>query len=567
MSGLEEHLSMLSKTTDSIQAIRRWIAKSGISCHSAFIRYKHVYLDLRYKESPKYVYEYTTAIAMPRKPVKRNSGGSTKQASGHIRWIQAGFDPTQHFIHEDLCEQVDGCQTFTKAELAAIATQYANRSSNYAAEGEDCRSVEREIIEVNLGRQTITWTFFGEVIDAQDGEGEFIENPLEETWNQFYLILGHIDGTSLWVRNGVAGDLNSNASLSDLHCLCEQPLSGYSVITLRKVLGNFLADEQKYVQALKSIGTIAKIYKLLPQATISIRVFEKHILNTRWVQSAMLSSPKDDHGEAINPLCLFQLSRPTTFSCIAMMDSGEFDLEPTLLSSVMALSVDNSIYVTASLVCDPYEVPDGLEVRRVFGNVGRPGLTFLISPQNPRIRPPKLDSWNLINHCTFYGDVEDHFCSTSLHLTLTGSWLPVAVESCTRDFPVSLCEALISVHEAGEWVADLDALNTVDNIMLLRVPCPGHRHQSTPTNRQEELTAISNWAELLERPNDDVVALAHNNWQARLAIASVALMQNSWVVLLQGEFCYRCVKDQKTFAEKTTRVLPHAVSDDLIIIV
>ena len=128
------------------------------------------------------------------------------------------------------------------------------------------------------------------------------------------------------------------------------------------------------------------------------------------------------------------------------------------------MSSGNSLYVAAALLCDPYDEPQATELRRVVGNIGRSGITFLISPPEVKTRKPDPEKWMLINHRVFDGNLEDHFQETSMHLSFTQYEIPLLTESDPRhiiDRSAVLVESLISVFEGGTWVAEVDVLKAV----------------------------------------------------------------------------------------------------------
>lgn len=93
-----------------------------------------------------------------------------------------------------------------------------------------------------------------------------------------------------------------------------------------------------------------------------------------------------------------------SFACIAMFESGEFNLDPSSLQSVFALSTGGSIFVASASLADPSADSSLSPIRRVFGNLGR-----------------------LVNHESFDRQVQDSFRLTSLHLSFTDFELTVDV--------------------------------------------------------------------------------------------------------------------------------------------
>ena len=155
----------------------------------------------------------------------------------------------------------------------------------------------------------------------------------------------------------------------------------------------------------------------------------------------------------------FRLSRAQAFSCIAMFESAVLNLDPASLMSAFAISANDSIYVAAPLLCDPSVRCDDHRIQRIAGNVGSAGLALLIPPTDPKIKRLGVEAYHLINHSSFDGKIEDNFRNTSLHLGFTGYALPIDVGTHgSRSREAFFLESVVSVHDRGEWVADLDIL-------------------------------------------------------------------------------------------------------------
>ena len=74
----------------------------------------------------------------------------------------------------------------------------------------------------------------------------------------------------------------------------------------------------------------------------------------------------------------------------------------------------------------------------------------------------KMSSWGVVIHEDFNGNAEGKFRSTLAYLAL----------SCgshgARGAEVYYLETLVSVHDRGEWTADIDILATAANAKLVR---------------------------------------------------------------------------------------------------
>lgn len=216
-----------------------------------------------------------------------------------------------------------------------------------------------------------------------------------------------------------------------------------------------------HAASFKVLATAMEIYKLLPNATIALNVTSQPLHQMRW-------RAKDDGTNFMDPGSfstfpdaspLLKLSRAQTFACIATFESGVLDIDPAGLGTVMAMSVENSIYIAGALLCDPCERSYAHEIRRVVGNIGRPGINMLIPPSNPKVQGINEESWNRVDHAAFDGELLNCFNGISLHLSFSEYIMPIDVRSHGgRDAEMYFVEALVSVHDRGEWIADLDVL-------------------------------------------------------------------------------------------------------------
>lgn len=232
-----------------------------------------------------------------------------------------------------------------------------------------------------------------------------------------------------------------------------------------------------------------------------------------------------------------------------MFESGGFDLSPNILDRVMAFSTGDSIYVAASILCDPAIVPKPYEIRRIVGNIGRAGLAFLIPPTSPRIKRLGLESYQVINHHPYNGKLEDNFRSTSLHLGFSGYEFPLDIsDHGGRNREAFFIESLISVHDRGEWVADLDTISMNDSAFLHRSPdsdqtscgCANYAASDYHGLPTFPLVAIDTWEELLEKPLEAAVVRARGNWLARLAAAAISVRMGHHTVIKFGVGCRGC---------------------------
>jgi hypothetical protein len=302
-----------------------------------------------------------------------------------------------------------------------------------------------------------------------------------------------------------------------------------------------VADE---ISCLRACAMMAEIYQVLPGATISTLVVRQPLCRAKWIP------------DAINKIPL-TLTRAQTFACIAMFESGTCNLDPSAVSESFAMSSGNSLYVAAALLCDPFEQPNDTEIRRVIGNIGRPGITFLISPPQVKIREADPEKWMAINHNPFNGKLEDHFQTTSIHLSFTEYEIPLVTEEKSQhliDRGVVLVETLISVYDGGTWVAELDIVQGLMNqIGMRRGSHVADTHyelvagkkityqKACQINPQLAATSVENWDELIEAPRQGVIAIrAHGNWLARLAVTALCTDLQWAPIVLPKDPCWTC---------------------------
>lgn len=314
--------------------------------------------------------------------------------------------------------------------------------------------------------------------------------------------------------------------------------------------------------SLKAWAEMVRVYRMLPDATISTLVLDQPLYEAKWIPTKLLD----------NSLTLSQ-----TFACVAMFESGTCNLEPNTLLEVFAMSSGNSLYAAEFLLRDPYEISTLTEIRRVVGNIGKPGISFLVSPPEVKTREADVERWRYINHNPFTGRLENHFGSTSIHLSFTDYIMPLATKDTRRhiiDQPIGLVETLISVYDGGTWVSEVDVLKAVRN-PIHQLACTDNHHeymvsanvsntlnapQPAQTNHYAQsvatygrvmaqyphltLTSIENWDELIEPPEQGVVVLGtHKDWLARLAATAMCTQHNLEPIILPEVPCWACCAD------------------------
>lgn len=364
---------------------------------------------------------------------------------------------------------------------------------------------------------------------------------------------GNLDSVSLHCTKGHASEVrrfgDSRVDLTAiLDAFSEDSING-------SLLAEHLRDMSQSAgtnifQSCAALRHACRLYESLPGATISPRVLacSKVLAELPWA-----IEPLNEDG---------LMTRAAAFSCIAWFESGTMEISPGHLRNVMAISSGDSLYVAAQLLCDPAANIKPYEIHRVVGNIGRAGLAFLIPPQNPMVRTADYDSWKLVNHQHFDGKLEDSFRSTTLHLGFSGYEFPMTFGDHGGRFTEAFfIEAVVSVHDSGRWVADLDILAALEapDLYTLKQQATCDKALAVGSAPEVEVVSLDNWEELLDPPRSVSVIRAHGNWQARLAAANVSVMLGHPTVLFQNHGCWRCaVKVMDSFKYDVPSQNPHS---------
>ena len=313
-----------------------------------------------------------------------------------------------------------------------------------------------------------------------------------------------------------------------------------------------------YFQSLKAFDAAKRLYSGLDGAKVDLQVTSRTLNKARW-------------WDRMTPD--FTKFLPVTLACIAYFETGGLDVDPDSIGSdTFALCHSNSIFVAAGLLADPSDaiklklkddtsfkadIPLRAEplpekspwfftpIQRIIGNVGKPGLGFLVSPANPKMRKLDYSSWHMISHEPYDGSTQDNFQQTSLHLSFTGFELPLDAGSRgRRDVSGNFLETAVSVYDRGEWVADVDMLAAASQwVTLPPVQCQHSDAAKSIPPGACSLVSVDTWLELLDSPAQNAVLRAHQNPTARLAAAALATCRYRKTVVLPDALCWACRGD------------------------
>ena len=291
---------------------------------------------------------------------------------------------------------------------------------------------------------------------------------------------------------------------------------------------------------LKALAIASAIYAQLPSATMPLKITTTPIAQAKWLSLVPDVFPGN---------ILKSISRAAAFACIIMFESGGIDIEPAKLERVIAVSAANSIFVAGVLLTDPTENLPRAAMKRVVGNIGAPGVSLLVVPEEPRIKSISYD-YSAVMHAEYDRKREDNFQGTSLHLSFTGWKVPIIWDA--EDFvdqDVHFLGAVISVRDQGSWIADIDVLSSLRRIVNSSLhdnkeyACNCHRPAST---LEGYFVSIDNWNELLDISQSGAVVRSHSNWWGRLAAACVlhrAHPHRLIVLATKQVECWNCLSE------------------------
>jgi hypothetical protein len=299
------------------------------------------------------------------------------------------------------------------------------------------------------------------------------------------------------------------------------------------------------LKSLEALSLASQIYQQFPSAKIPLKIVSQPMCNAKWFplvgeHSRLDLDVRQDQG------WLLLTSRAQTFACIAMFESGGLDLDPVFLEGVFAMSSGNSLFVAGALLTDPAISLPAFDVKRITGNIGSPGISMLVSPDQPRMKSPTND-YRAVLHADYDYKREDNFGGTSLHLGFTHWKLPISSGVLGLiDQDVYMHEAVVSVHSCGAWVADIDVLTALRKPpVVLSGSCQCARAKE---HFRSDHTSIDCWDEILDPPDNTGIIRAHGNWAARLAAVCILFqMPDTWKVALVDDeevTCWDCLENR-----------------------
>ncbi|KAK0513938.1 hypothetical protein JMJ35_003660 [Cladonia borealis] len=580
---------------DRIQILREAAASLPHQPSQMFIRVRH---ELAGVATP--LYEYATAKPMARDSSKRRNDGSLQPIHAHRRWIYGGSKVRAHTNDNEYYrrlitvfpeivrgsgvsspavvetnEQMDTlskCSAFISKDddrtlLPVVEANFRERSKRYYEQGEDV--FQRETCTVEDFEAEKMGIFWPDHATEERKKGI-------PWYNQIYG-----DDTAAIFANVPAEHAGGSVHAADDFPLTHFHTFFESHLLDPSALGDALyrkfssVDETlDYRKSLRAVSAAASLYKDLGIATIDVRVLERRLWDSPWIPIATSENmaryrleaqqrTSAKFGSSALNASKILFSRPlnlaSAFSCICFSESGRFQVQPKNLRNVMAMCSNDLIWVASYLLEDPSKSEGKIGIRVFPGNIGRSSIAFLLPPMNPMRRPNSIHGFRDIVHRPFDGHLQNNFRTTSLHLSFTTAESPLGDNfSGMQDDELYLLETLLSVHEGGDWVADLDILGSFSSRKYARFgPCDKQNiHTRSKNHPEKEISCVDNWAELLEPPEVcSGIVRASGDWEARLATFSVAVSTVDRVFVLPDSICWDCIDDELASFDKHKKAI------------
>ncbi|KAJ5785187.1 uncharacterized protein N7503_010399 [Penicillium pulvis] len=543
-----------------IEFLREIARSSGATRSSDFlIRYQY-----RYQPTVFELFEYATAYPQ----IKRMLTGEEKQ--GHGRWIHFPDAEVEeeHNEDEEMSSYFDDSFLTVEnpwAEHFAATPSKDTKKKEERKTSSSTKNTMKDTFHEALQDRKRQILLMGESIESKSifvaTENEFSAEVLTESLHssnvtvyvsvigdktcqllrRFEKLVRHQDNDTF--KQEVDYEAGIFESKFKLTTKLKQRMFNPNNVSFRgcaKIFVDELALGGKDLFVLRGIAAMANLYEGLNGATIDVRSVKFDLGRAGWVGQAV-SRGERYRVHLSRVLAPTYLHYAASFACIAMLETGSFNLNPSELGSVMALSVADSLYVASCLLRDPSESSPRFYIQRLIGNVGRAGLAFLIPPVEPMIKDyDAVNEWQFLEYAEFDGRLQNNFSSTSLQLSFTEAIFPINIGySGGVDIEAFFLETLVSVYDSGHWIADIDVLKALESTSVSRIhPCADVKSESSIPR----FTSVDNFVEMLCEHENICIVRAWKNWQARLATASICFAKGYEVVVMNEPVCWRCIQ-------------------------
>ncbi|ETS85041.1 hypothetical protein PFICI_03066 [Pestalotiopsis fici W106-1] len=490
-------------------------------------------------------------------PVRRRCESDETQPALPIMSQENRYREANHHRHQAAESTSDAAERKALAEFQELCSQYlAEREHEIPDETIEFQNLMREDpphwrydqLSNVIGSRRYVGESFGEFFGEEQGSVK--ANPAS---GEYALVYAKGKGESSASLSGIGAA--PTATLDDLLWCLEHDLVDPD--RLKKHL-----QEEPAFGLLRVLAAVGEIYREPTSggATISCSIvdnpFNPPILS--------MGFGVDDWTHAT-----ILLNDTTAMALIGYFETGNNFIEIMRdADQIIGLSGGDSIFVRTAILNDPENNYPDYSFTRLLGNTGKAGFSILTLP--PKLMARKLDStsWR-VETKSFNGLPFDSFKQTSLHLSFTGWQMPVAnsLPAGQIDADINIIEAVVSVRDAGRWVADVDIYRALSSprLQISTTRSEGCEHISEGQDEvnhyeedRDEMISIENWNQVLDQVDGSAVVRCFDNLVARLAVVS-ALCQHSKandrpVVVCSKRMCFRCVSGHLNEGHDSTYV-------------
>jgi hypothetical protein len=590
--------SLLSHEESAISILRGIASPLRISPDDVIIRYQ------RKGPNDAGVFEYCSAKEMRRSGQKRTVEGISRSSERHHRWVigrtkkddivkkkkakrshktipitfPRTFDWDQHDSLYQNSLPLNGrpCDDEeSDCNRCYICTTFPDEKIPNCICNASCPSCYNDKVKRRMAEQNEDWSFIKENDAYGTDSHGFILRKHAEYEQSFEFVSGDVSTCALF-RARSPGVFQSEepqesplATIGQIEDVIQS--SALNVDVLISYLQRWSYPWPDHSAFLLALSQLDHLYQNLEGARINLKILQSQLYNAKWVEEGTSRMEK----------------LTSMFACIAMMESGEFDIVPSSLENVIALSSGDSIFVVSALLQDPVQIATSSQpIKRVSGSVGRSELVFMVPTAEPALKTADPGAWCLINHHPFDGQFLNAFIGTSLHLSFTDFEFPLDVGSRgLRDRQAIILESVISLNDGGAHYGDLDitsALTALRASIVEYKECDesfenswnygridqlafeycdhdlGNNKQNVTASERAEVQAeykdniisLDCWEEFFDSPLKGAgIFRAAGNWEARLAAVAASKQLRKRVLILPPNACIFCLEEYRDRAK------------------
>lgn len=96
-------------------------------------------------------------------------------------------------------------------------------------------------------------------------------------------------------------------------------------------------------RSLRALSLADKVYGMLPSATVAVRTISLPFYKSHWIPRSFRTTQPGSNS----------LVRASTFSCVAMFESGHLNIDPSTLTAVFTLPSVDSLFIACALFVIP----------------------------------------------------------------------------------------------------------------------------------------------------------------------------------------------------------------------